>query len=111
MNRTIWASLGVVMVAACTLLGAVDQNSSALDAINLVRRINTEEQSKRGSANFVLIAELTEELKDALRAYDAHLTISPDGKRYAVLLSDRNGRNIIFYSDERGLIYKAEPIQ
>ena len=111
MNRTIGVSLGAVILAACTLLGAVDQNSSALDAVNLVRRINTEEQSKLRGGNFVPIAKLTGELQDALQAYDVHLTVSSDGRRYAVLLSDKNGRNVTFYSDEGGLIYKAEPIQ
>jgi hypothetical protein len=110
-NRTTRAYLGAVILAACTLLGAIDENSSATNAVNLVRRINTEEQHKRRGGAFVPIPQFTEELRDALRAYDVHLTISSDGKQYAVLLSDRNARAVTFYSDERGLIYKAEPIQ
>ncbi len=111
MNRDIKVCLCAVVLATCTLVGAIDEGSSPINAVNMLRRINTEEQGERTSGTFVPIPQLTEELRSALRAYDVHFTISADGKQYAVLLIDKNARTFTFYSDERGLIYKAEPIQ
>lgn len=111
MNRTTKVYLFAVVLATCTLLSATDENSAATNAVNLMRRINTEEQIKRRTGPFAQIPQLTEDLRDALRAYEVHLTISADGTQYAILLTDKNARTVTFYSDERGLIYKAEPLQ
>jgi hypothetical protein len=110
-NRTTKVYLCAVVLATCTLLDAIDESSSATNAVNMLRRINTEEQDKRRTGPFVQIPQLPDVLRGALRAYDVHLTVSGDGKQYAVLLTDRNASAITFYSDERGLIYRAEPIQ
>ena len=112
--------------------GSVDQRKYG--AVTLIRVINTAEMEYRASKkHFADYVELRDSgaldtagkrfgnawsalpfdrkaVSEPLPGYEMHFTVDGTGKSYSVSLGDKSNYDS-FFTDERGLIYEAKPIQ
>jgi hypothetical protein len=120
---------------AAVVLFAVTANAQdsadKLDAVNAVRVMNTAEMRYFAAhGKYVPADELgaSQELKqlqsskiwpkamslvgaEPLPGFTLGITASPDGKAYQLSFLRRGDNKLAFFSDERGIIYQAEPIK
>jgi hypothetical protein len=137
-NFTICFALLLIGAGATTLAHSRSQGRSSQDrrsgAVTLLRVINTAEmEHQMKQKHFGTFAELLESgsldaagkrfgdawsalsfdrkaTSDPLSGYGMHFTVDAAGKTYSVSLTDKSDDSS-FFTDERGLIYEAKPLQ
>jgi hypothetical protein len=137
-TATICFALLLINAWAACLAHSQSQGNSSQDrkygAVTLLRVINTAEmEHQRKQKHFATFAELVESgsldvagkgfggawnalifdrkaTSEPLSGYAMHFTVDAAGKTYSVSLTDKSDYSS-FFTDERGLIFEAKPIQ
>jgi hypothetical protein len=135
---TICFSFLLIVAGAACLAHSQSQGSSSQDrkygAVTLLRVINTAEmEHQMKQKHFGTFTELVDSgsldaagkrfgdawsavsfdrkaVSEPLSGYAMHFTVDAAGKNYSVSLADKSD-NSSFFTDERGLIYEARPLQ
>ncbi|HKV61606.1 MAG TPA: hypothetical protein VJO16_06820 [Candidatus Acidoferrum sp.] len=76
----------------------------------LVESGSLDAAGKRFGSAWSALAFDRKAVSEPLFGYAMHFTVDAAGRNYSVALTDKSD-NVSFFTDERGLIYEAKPLQ